>query len=161
MDKLPSDVAADWDSDGTDGSERMRQNRDLCSEDERDSLGSSSAREGDDDDDDDDDINLFPSDASSVPDSQPEEPVLPVPTPAGYLFTDPDDLRSRFARVTAFRGQRSCRCYKHPGCSWLLPFGSTIPVQNQIRWALAGLRPDVVTKDQHLRMRADFSAEPS
>jgi hypothetical protein len=159
LDKPSGDVTADWDSDGTDGSERMRQNRDLCSEEERDSLGSSSSSE-DDDDDDDDDINLFPSDASSVSDSEPEEPDLPVPTPAGYLFIDPHDGRSRFARVTTFRGQRSCRCYKHPGCSWLLPVGSTIPVQNQIRWAVAGLRPEVVTKEQHLRMRPEFSAGP-
>ena len=139
----------DAESDGTEGSERMKHTRGLCSEGE----GSSQSEDGSEDGDDSDDGDLFLSDASSS-DSEPAD--LPTPTAAGYLFLDPDNLRSKFARVTEFRGQKSCRCYKHPQCSWLLPFGSRIPQENQIRWALAGLKPEVVTKADHMKLRAAF-----
>ena len=138
--------AEDVESDGTDGSERMRAARGLCLDDKPESEASSS---GDDSDD-----GWHPSDASS--DAEPE-PDLPVPGPSGYVYTNPDDLRTRFARITEFRGQRSCRCYKHAGCSWLLPGRSDITTQTLIRWALAGLRADVVTKEAHLRLRAEFA----
>ena len=137
----------DVESDGTDGSVRMRAARGLCPENQPEREASSS-------DDESDDGWLFLSDASGD-----EEPELPVPNPAGYLFTDPDDLRTRFARVTEFRGQRSIRCYKHPGCSWLLPRMSRVTTQAMIRWALAGSREGVVTKDDHLKLRAEFAAD--
>ena len=138
--------AEDVESDGTEGSERMRAARDQCSESEPEV-------DSDDDDDDPDDGWLFLSDASS----DEEEPPLPVPNAAGYLFTDPADMRTRFGRITEFRGQKCCRCYKHPNCSWILPRMSPVTTEAMIRWALAGLRPDVTTREGHLRMRADFA----
>ena len=150
---------AEVESDGTEGSYRMMQARNLCSEDE---ATGSSCSEGEDDDDDDGDLFLSDasSNASSDASSDSESEPLPVPTAAGYCFLDPNDLRTRFARVTKFRGQNSCRCYQHSNCSWLLPVGSRIPVQNQIRWAKAGLKPEVRTKDDHFALRGRYSDIP-
>ena len=158
------DGCGDADSDGTEGSERMRAARDWCSEgeDSANNTGSSCSDE--------DDGALFPSDVededpSDEDDAPPElwdlpDPDLPRPSPAGYLFIDPGDLRTRFARITEFRGQRSCRCYKYPRCSWILPRYSPITTFNLVRWALEGLKPEVVTWDDHMALRAKYSLAP-
>ena len=142
--------AEDAESDGTEGSERMKAARGLCSESEPEA-------DSDDDDDDPDDSWLFLSDASS--DEEPPEPDLPEPNAAGYLYTDPDNLRTRFARITEFRGQKCCRCYKHVNCSWIIPRMSLVTTEAMISWALAGLRPEVATRENHLGMRPEFALD--
>lgn len=153
----------DGESAGTDGSERMAAARDLCSED-----GTSSISSGQDDDGDGSEEEvLFPDEINvEGPAPHPPPPVPPpVPPPApawfqtlaGYTYTVQDDPRTCFGRFTAFRGQRAMRCYRHPGCSWMLPRTSTISSENLIRWALAGQQADVRTKEDHLRKRSEFS----
>jgi hypothetical protein len=73
------------------------------------------------------------------------------------VYNDPDDPRTCFGRLTTFRGQQAMRCYKHPGCSWILPRTSTISSGNLVRWAQAGMAAEVVTKEDHMRKRHEFS----
>ena len=156
----------DGESAGTEGSERMVAARDLCSE---DGQSNDSSVQSDHEGDGDGDEALFPEDLEGaeplpppVPDPAVPPPPPPLPewtmTPAGYTYTDPDDPRTCFGRLTAFRGQRAMRCYAHPGCSWVLPRTSTIPSDNLVRWALAGrVAADVRTKEEHMRKRPEFS----
>lgn len=152
------DVAYDVDDEsaGTEGSERMVAARDMCSGSE---LSSSRSGNGSQEEEE----VLFLEDLDVADPSLPPPPLpppvapVPVPTPAGYVYTDPDDPRTCFGRLTTFRGQQAMRCYKHPGCSWILPRTSTISSGNLVRWAQAGMAAEVVTKEDHMRKRHEFS----